>query len=129
MTKTKVLIIAFAIMGTALLIDSLYRQSLLSRSVYKAAAEPLFLFALPLILISIILMFVREEVFRAWLHFAYWWIPTSLVLIYFAGGWSGGGFGMPNVLDQEFVSMILSALFLIISLLLIIWKYFTTRRT
>ena len=74
---------------------------------------------LPIVFItplSILLLLVREEIFRAWLHFAYWWIPVSLVFIYLAGGWSGGSLGIPNVLDQEFVSIIFSGLFVIISL-------------
>ena len=89
-----------------------------------------YFFLLPLLLLfSIITYKMREEVFRSWIRFAYWWIPISLFLIYLAGGSSGGGFGMPNVLDQEFVSIILSGLFAIISLLVITWKYFATRGT
>ncbi|MDP2665479.1 MAG: hypothetical protein Q8P23_02430 [bacterium] len=86
---------------------------------------------LPLVFVaplSSLLFLLREEVFRAWLRFAYWWIPVSLVFIYLAGGWSGGGFGIPNVLDQESVSIIFAGLFVVISLLLIIWKYFSSRR-
>ena len=89
----------------------------------------LLLIFLPAFVFSIITYFLREEVFRAWLRFAYWWIPVSLVFIYLAGGWSGGGFGIPAVLDQEFVSLILSGLFLLISLLLIAYKYFASRRS
>jgi len=89
----------------------------------------LLLIFLPAFVFSIITYFLREEVFRAWLRFAYWWIPVSLVFIYLAGGWSGGGFGIPAVLDQEFVSLILSGLFVLISLLLIAYKYFASRRS
>jgi len=80
------------------------------------------LFALGLLLFSIVTYFLREEVFRAWLKFAYVWIPVSMVLIYLAGGSSGGGFGIPNVLDQEFVSLILASLFVLLSLVIIIVK-------
>ncbi|OGG61575.1 hypothetical protein A3I46_03515 [Candidatus Kaiserbacteria bacterium RIFCSPLOWO2_02_FULL_54_13] len=96
---------------------------------FKSVAEPLFVIALSLLFVSFFLFLVREGVFRAWLRFAYWWIPVSLVFIYLAGGWSGGGFGIPNVLDQEFVAVIFSGLFAIISLLIIVWKYFSTRRS
>lgn len=77
---------------------------------------------IPILFLSLITYFLQEEVFRAWLHFAYWWIPLSLVMIYLAAGTSGGGFGMPNVFDQEFVSMIFASLFAIISLILILTK-------
>lgn len=90
-------------------------------------AGNLILIFLPILIISLITYLLREEVFRAWLKFAYWWIPVSLAFIYLAGGSSGGGFGMPNVFDQEFVSIIFSGLFFIISLILIIWKHFSTR--
>ena len=88
----------------------------------------LLLIFLPLFLFSLITYKMRDEVFRTWLRFAYVWIPVSLVFIYLAGGWSGGGFGIPNVLDQESVSIIFAGLFALISLLLIVWKWFATRR-
>ena len=83
----------------------------------------------PIFLLSLITYFLREEVFRAWLRFAYVWMPLSLVVIYLSAGWTGGGFGIPNVLDQETVAIIFSGLFIIISPLLILWKYFALRRT
>src|SRR3989338_9344774 len=128
-TKKSVFLTAVLGVGLALLIQFLYKQSVLSRSVFKSVAEPLFVIALSLLFVSFFLFLVREGVFRAWLRFAYWWIPVSLVFIYLAGGWSGGGFGIPAVLDQEFVSLILSGLFVLISLLLIAYKYFASRRS
>src|SRR3989344_3826778 len=74
------------------------------------STTPYFLFFPVLLFFSIITYKMREEVFRAWLHFAYWWIPISLVFIYLAGGWSGGSLGIPNVLDQEFISIIFASL-------------------
>jgi hypothetical protein len=85
---------------------------------------------LPAILIiplSVILLPLRDEIFRAWLHFALGWIPLSIALILLASGSSGGGFGIPNVLDQESIAMVLAALFAIISLILIAYKYLSMR--
>ena len=88
-----------------------------------------FLFLFPgLLIFSFITYFLREEVFRSWLHFVYVWIPLSLVIIYLSAGWTGGGFGIPNVFDQEFVSIIFASLFALISLLLIIWKSIAARQ-
>ncbi len=81
-----------------------------------------FLIFLTLFLLSLITYFLREEVFRAWLRFTYWWLPLSLVMIYLSAGNSGGGFGMPNILDQEFVAIIFSVLFATISIILIVVK-------
>lgn len=81
------------------------------------------IFLFPFVFVfSLITYFLREEVFRSWLHFAYWWLPLSVVLIWWAAGTSGGGFGMPNILDQETVAFVFSALFALISLLIIIIK-------
>lgn len=93
--------------------------------------ESLFLGVLvPFILLvpfSLLTYKMRDEVFRSWLHFAYWWVPISIVLTLLAGGGSGGGFGMSNVLDQEFFAFMFAALFTIISLIIIARKYFATR--
>ncbi len=86
-------------------------------------------YLIPLILLFSLLTYkMHEKVFRAWISFAYWWVPLSIVLTLLAGGGSGGGFGMPNVFDREFVAFIFSALFFIISLIIILWKYVATRR-
>lgn len=128
MTKTKTLIISASLLAFSFAVDYLYKNHLfVSRKLANLLLPTLFFFSVALLAFSIITYKMREEVFRAWIHFAYWWIPISLVFIYLAGGWSGGGFGMPNVLDQEFVSIIFSAIFVIVSILIIIWKYFTTR--
>ena len=90
-------------------------------NVFKSIAD--LLHFLPIIfLLSLITYFLREEIFRAWLHFAYFWIPISLFFVYLASGSSGGGFGIPNVFDQESVSIIFSGLFAVISLVIIIIK-------
>ena len=85
------------------------------------------LFAVTLLILSAVTYFLKEGVFRAWVRFAYWWIPVSLVFIYLAGGWSGGGFGIPNVLDQESVAIIFSGLFVIISLGIVLVSWFRNR--
>jgi hypothetical protein len=67
-----------------------------------------------------VLYFLREEIFRAWIRFARWWVPLSLVLILAAPtsshSWAIGGF------DREGVTWLMDGLFLIISLILIIKK-------
>ena len=83
---------------------------------------------LPVFLFSVGTYFLREEVFRAWLRFAYWWIPLSLVMIYLAAGSGGGGWGIPNIYDQETFAVIFSGLFALISLILIAIKSLLLRR-
>jgi hypothetical protein len=71
---------------------------------------------------------MREEVFRSWLHFAYWWVPLSIILTLITPDGSGG-WGIPNLISPEIVAITFSSLFAIISLIIIIWKYFATRRS
>ncbi len=80
------------------------------------------LFSLTAVILSVITYLLRKEVFHSWLRFAYWWIPLSAVMVYLASGTSGGGFGIPNIFDQEFVALIFAGFFLLISLLVIVYS-------
>src|SRR3989344_4320472 len=80
---------------------------------------------IPLFLLSIIIYKMRDEVYRAWLRFAQWWIPLSMLLIFLAPEYTSDWM-FPVV--KGTVAFFSSILFLIISLLLIAWKYFTTHR-
>lgn len=71
---------------------------------------------------------MREEVFRAWFNFAKWWIPISIFLTLIMPGGSGGGFGIPSIFDKEFLAFVLAALFIIISLIIIITKSLKLRK-
>ena len=96
---------------------------------YVSQNLTIFYYLIPFILLFSLLTYkMHERVFRSWLHFAYWWVPLSIILTFLAGGGSGGGFGMPNIFDREFVAFIFSALFFVISLIIIVWKYIATRR-
>lgn len=82
-----------------------------------------FLFLFPFVFFfSLITYKMREEVFRAWFNFTKWWVPISIFLILITPGSSGGGFGIPSVFDKGFLAFILSALFFIISLVIITRK-------
>lgn len=80
-----------------------------------------------LFILSVTTYFLHEKVFRAWLHFAYWWIPLS-VFFTLVTSKSGAGWGVGLSWEKGTTSFIFSSLFAIISLLLIIWKYFATRQ-
>lgn len=80
---------------------------------------------IPLFILSIITYKMRDEVYRTWLRFAQWWVPLSMVLIFVAPEYSGDWM-FPIV--KGTVAFFSSLLFIIISLLLIAWKYFSSRR-
>ena len=87
------------------------------------------IFPWPLVFIFSLLTYkMHEKVFRAWLHFAYWWVPLSIILTLITPD-GGGGWGIPNLISREIVAITSSSLFAIISLIIIIWKYLATRRS
>lgn len=127
MTKTRVLILG--ILGIFIsyafeYLFSSYSNFGLSQDIYRGTYKSIFFLSSSIIIIWLLLIFVREEVFRAWIRFAYWWIPLSVIVIFLAAGSGGGSWGIPNIFDQETVSFILSGLFALISLLIILWKHF-----
>jgi len=128
MRITKKIVFWISLVGVAVFFIAGYAIPLLC-GVYSYICQdrletffPFLLLFFPIFLFSLITYFLREEVFRAWLRFTYWWLPLSFVMIYLAAGSSGGSFGIPNVLDQETVAFIFSALFALISLILIAIK-------
>lgn len=77
-----------------------------------------------LFLLSLITYKMREEVYHAWLRFSYVWIPLSMLTIFLAPEYSADWM-FPIV--KGTVAFFSSLLFVIISLIIIIWKYFATR--
>lgn len=94
-------------------------------SLVNNISEPLFWGFLPLLAVSLILLFLRREVFMAWAKFAAVGFPIMLaVLLYtYNNGPSTGGFGLAGLISDEMLATaFLPALFFIISLVIIITK-------
>lgn len=80
-------------------------------------------------IVSLILLFVREETFRSWVKFAKWYIPIAALLILLAAGtFSGGSYGPSYDLDAEGMSILTAALFLLISIAIIAVKSWKLRK-
>ena len=86
--------------------------------------KPFFYFSLFLLPITIILAFVPREIFKSWLKFAAWAIPLSILYI-----------AMTPVIDNSLLpfqrddaARLAGQVFAVASLILIIWKYFSSRR-
>lgn len=96
----------------------------------KSCVDPLanliiiFIIFIPLFLLSLITYKMRNEIFRAWLKFAYVWIPLTLVLTILAPEYDQSL--LP--ITKGVVSFLMSVLFLIISFLIILIKYFSLRQ-
>jgi len=129
MTKKNILLIALG--GTVLFFLCVFSQTFALCAEYQwsctkkfdSVAEILQIF-IPLFLLSLITYKLRNEVFRAWLMFATWWVPLTILLVTLAP--SNGHSLVP--IDTSRVSLFMNALFLIFSLAIIAWKYFSLRK-
>ena len=78
---------------------------------------------LPLFLMACIAYFLREETFRAWLKFAYVWIPLTMLAIFMAPE-----YGHPFLpITKGSIAGVSSLLFVFISLSIIIFKSFSKK--
>jgi len=89
--------------------------------------EPLFWAFLPLLAISLILLFLRREVFMAWVKFAAVAFPIMLAILLYTYNNKptpgAGGFGLAGLISDEMLATaFLPALFFIVSLIVIITK-------
>lgn len=81
------------------------------------------IFAFPF---SLIVYFLREEIFRSWIKFTYIWVPLSMFLVLIIPGGGGNG-AFPSLIDKQLVAILMSGLFSVISLIIVIWgiiKYY-----
>ena len=80
-------------------------------------------FVLPftvLLICACVVYFVRQEVFLSWTRLALWWIPLSMLLIFITPEYGGG---LVNPIVKGPVAVFLSSLFIILSLLIVAYKY------
>ena len=89
-----------------------------------ALSDSLFVFAPAMFFFSLITYKMREAIFISWARFTYVWVPLSMMLILISDDSPGHLF----VSAQEFVAMLLWGLYIIISLIIIVWKYLSLRR-
>ena len=79
---------------------------------------------IPLFILSLITYKMRDEIFHSWLTFTYLWIPLTLIGTLLAPEYS------PSLIPitKGVVSFLMSALFLLISLILILVKHFSLHK-
>lgn len=86
--------------------------------------QPLGILSICLFVISIILLITREQVFYAWSKFSIIFFPMAFVIIFMAPVINGTLIGF----DKELATLYLASIFVIISLLIIIFKSFQFRK-
>ncbi len=80
----------------------------------------------PLFILSSLTYFMREEISTAWTNLAKWWVPFSMILVLISPEYSNDWM-FP--ITKGSVAFITSVLFVLISLILITWKWFALRKT
>ena len=128
-----IFVFSFAVVGSSFLpvwTSSCYPPGSLIVDIYCADffdkyVEPLFWGFSPLLAISLILLFLRREVFMAWVKFAAVGFPLMLAILLYTynNKPTSGGFGLAGLISDEMLATaFLPALFFIISLVVIIVK-------
>jgi hypothetical protein len=75
----------------------------------------------PMLLFSLITYRMTEEIYTAWFKFARWWIPFSMFAIFLAPEYSSN---FMSPIEKGTVALTFSALFVIISAIIVGTKYF-----
>jgi len=86
-------------------------------------AETLLIF-IPVFILSLITHKLKNETFQAWLKFSYVWIPLTIILTLLVPEYSNSLVPV----EKAGVSFLMSALFLLISLIIIIKKSFFSKK-
>ena len=92
---------------------------------YNSYIDPLMFFSLALFLISPFLFFISDKIFLKWLRFAVIWILLSIFLIAITP--ERHAFFVMDP-DKEAVSIWMGSLFVILSLIQIIWQSIKARK-
>lgn len=96
-TKKTLFIGSLLGVGLAFGIESLHEQGLVSRSLYKIVAEPLFHISIVLLVLAVILIPLRNIIFRSWLIFATFFVFLRFISCHFCLNYP------LQILQKEFV--------------------------
>jgi hypothetical protein len=83
----------------------------------------------PLFFFSLITYFMRDEVFKLWVKFALPATATSMLLIFLTKDSTPGGFGPQIAFGKGDVALATTALFVLISIGIIVFALIKNRRT
>jgi hypothetical protein len=78
----------------------------------------------PILIFSLITWRFDEKIFDSWIHFSSWWIPLSIFFVLIAPD-NQGDWMFPH--DKERISLLMAALFVIISVLVITYQTYKLR--
>jgi len=134
MTAWKTLFVSVPMLLIGIVFANIYEIGLCKMSFCYDVVEdgigvPIGLLSTSLFIVSFILLFLREEVFKSWWRFARIYLLVALAFVLLAALSPGGGsFGVSNSFDGEQAAWFTSGLFLVISLILISVKSWRLRK-
>lgn len=105
--------------------DYLYKFNHLFPAPTIDVVQIVFFFSIPIILISIALLFLKERVIKTWLKFSIIFLPIVIALIIVM---ARGTYGTFISIDEKSASVFFAVIFLITSLLIITIKSLKLRR-
>lgn len=137
MKKTKNVVLIVSGIGSVLILsflslvlnDSCGLNKVLCKDIYTTIMSFLFIFPF-VFLFSLITYFLKEEIFHSWIKFTYVWVPFSMFLVFIIPR-GGGNAAFPSLIDNQLVAILMSGLYIIISLIMIIWlsiKYYWLKK-
>jgi hypothetical protein len=103
-------------------------QNILCEKIFNLAGFLSFnIFLFPVILFfSLITYKMRDEVFRLWVRFTYIWLPLTLILVFIAPEYQNSW--LP-IYEKGFVSFVMSAIYVLVSIILVVIKHLSLKKT
>lgn len=130
-SKKALLLIALSATLIVVLVDLIGIDKLCGGTQYTNCMKNMhsgFLVLIPFIalfLVSIFVHWIRQDMYESWFRFARWWVPLSMIAIFLAPEYDKD-FLFP--IEKGTVSLFLSVVFLIVSTLIILVKYFSNKK-
>ncbi len=128
---TKENVLAAAVLGTVTFYMCAFQITTLCGNTYRDCWDildliwPPFSFAPPLLILSLVTYKMSDKIFHAWVSFAKWWVPLSIVAILVTPVESGGWISLPF---QAMMAAFCAATLLFVSLGIICWKHFSLKK-
>lgn len=133
-TKRILLFISGAFFIIAIILDQIDFYNLCSTSRCLSVIEMYFKLSyvfIPVIFFSLLTYKMKDQIFQTWWGFAKWFVPLIAVSTLFlqtgAMGRSGGGWGISSPSLGTIILFFLYLIFVLVSLVRIIWAFIKTR--
>lgn len=130
-TKKNALIVVGFLTLLLIVVDRIGRVRLCGGNFFHGVCADTYLsfidtaiFIIPTFILCLIAYKMRDEIFRSWAKFASWSVPLSIIAISLSATHSNSYVFSS---DRELLTMLLVPLFVLISLAIIVWKWYKLR--